>query len=196
MGQVRSAACWALLVARTSGTRFALCGSSSITHLLDGFGDAVAAGARGLHRSSARGQLPRARTTCAPDACRTKPPSATNSRRSPACEPGELVITRNTTESLDTVINGYDWKPGDEAVMATQDYNHMLAQFTSCASGGMINSSCRFRQIRKPTTRSCSVHQRDHTENAAADGVSHDQHHRPDHRCRRSPTWHMRAAWT
>jgi selenocysteine lyase/cysteine desulfurase len=45
------------------------------------------------------------------------------------CEPGELVITRNTTESLDTVINGYDWKPGDEAVMATQDYNHMLAQF-------------------------------------------------------------------
>ena len=45
------------------------------------------------------------------------------------CEPRELVITRNTTESLDTVINGYDWKPGDEAVMATQDYGHMLAQF-------------------------------------------------------------------
>ncbi len=45
------------------------------------------------------------------------------------CEPGELVITRNTTESLDTVINGYDWKAGDEAVMATQDYGHMLAQF-------------------------------------------------------------------
>jgi selenocysteine lyase/cysteine desulfurase len=45
------------------------------------------------------------------------------------CEPGELIITRNTTESLDTVMNGYDWKAGDEAVMAVHDYPHMLAQF-------------------------------------------------------------------
>ena len=28
------------------------------------------------------------------------------------CSPEELIITRNTTESLDTVIAGYDWKPG------------------------------------------------------------------------------------
>jgi len=56
------------------------------------------------------------------------------------CEPGELVITRNTTESLDTVINGYDWKPGDEAVMAAQDYNHMLAQFQLVSRRyGMVN---------------------------------------------------------
>ena len=45
------------------------------------------------------------------------------------CQPQEVIITRNTTESLDTVISGYDWKPGDEAVMAEQDYGHMLAQF-------------------------------------------------------------------
>ena len=56
------------------------------------------------------------------------------------CEAGELIITRNTTESLDTVINGYDWKPGDEAVMATQDYNHMLAQFKLVSRRyGMVN---------------------------------------------------------
>ena len=36
------------------------------------------------------------------------------------CSPEELIITRNTTESLDTVISGYDWKAGDEAVMAAQ----------------------------------------------------------------------------
>jgi selenocysteine lyase/cysteine desulfurase len=41
----------------------------------------------------------------------------------------ELIITRNTTESLDTVISGYDWKPGDEAVMAEQDYGAMLDMF-------------------------------------------------------------------
>jgi selenocysteine lyase/cysteine desulfurase len=43
--------------------------------------------------------------------------------------PEELIITRNTTESLDTVISGYDWKPGDEAVMAAQDYGAMLDMF-------------------------------------------------------------------
>jgi selenocysteine lyase/cysteine desulfurase len=43
--------------------------------------------------------------------------------------PEELIITRNTTESLDTVINGYDWDPGDEAVMAAQDYGAMLDMF-------------------------------------------------------------------
>ena len=45
------------------------------------------------------------------------------------CSPDELIITRNTTESLDTVIAGFDWKPGDEAVMAEQDYGAMLDMF-------------------------------------------------------------------
>src|SRR5205085_12392486 len=37
------------------------------------------------------------------------------------CSPAELCITRNTTESIDTVVAGIDWKRGDEAVMAEQD---------------------------------------------------------------------------
>ncbi|MDB4889136.1 MAG: aminotransferase class [Gemmatimonadetes bacterium] len=45
------------------------------------------------------------------------------------CSHEELIITRNTTESLDTVIAGIDWKPGDEAVMAEQDYGAMLDMF-------------------------------------------------------------------
>lgn len=45
------------------------------------------------------------------------------------CSPDELIITRNTTESLDTVISGFDWKPGDEAVMANQDYGSMIDMF-------------------------------------------------------------------
>ncbi len=45
------------------------------------------------------------------------------------CAPGELIITRNTTESLDTVIGGFPWKEGDEAVMAEQDYGAMLDMF-------------------------------------------------------------------
>jgi selenocysteine lyase/cysteine desulfurase len=56
------------------------------------------------------------------------------------CSPEELIITRNTTESLDTVIAGFDWKPGDEAVMAEQDYGAMLDQFDLQARRhGMLN---------------------------------------------------------
>jgi selenocysteine lyase/cysteine desulfurase len=45
------------------------------------------------------------------------------------CSPDELIVTRNTTESLDIVIAGYPWKEGDEAIMAEQDYPAMLAMF-------------------------------------------------------------------
>jgi histidinol-phosphate/aromatic aminotransferase/cobyric acid decarboxylase-like protein len=45
------------------------------------------------------------------------------------CPAEELIVTRNTTEALDTVISGFDWKPGDEAVMAEQDYGSMLDMF-------------------------------------------------------------------
>ncbi len=56
------------------------------------------------------------------------------------CGSDELIITRNTTESLDTVIAGLDWKPGDEAVMASHDYGAMLDQFTLQARRyGMVN---------------------------------------------------------
>jgi selenocysteine lyase/cysteine desulfurase len=56
------------------------------------------------------------------------------------CLPADLCITRNTTESIATVVNGHDWKPGDEAVMAEQDYGHMLAQFRLAARRyGMVN---------------------------------------------------------
>ena len=45
------------------------------------------------------------------------------------CSSDELIITRNTTESLDTIISGIDWKVGDQAVMAEQDYGSMLDMF-------------------------------------------------------------------
>jgi selenocysteine lyase/cysteine desulfurase len=45
------------------------------------------------------------------------------------CSPGELVITRNTTESLDMIIAGYPWASGDEAIIALQDYGAMLQMF-------------------------------------------------------------------
>ena len=45
------------------------------------------------------------------------------------CSYEELIVTRNTTESMDTVIAGIDWKQRDEAIMAVQDYGAMLDMF-------------------------------------------------------------------
>lgn len=56
------------------------------------------------------------------------------------CSEEELIITRNTTESLDMIIAGQDWKPGDEAVMAEQDYGAMLDMFRQVSNRyGMVN---------------------------------------------------------
>ncbi|MEZ7944946.1 MAG: aminotransferase class V-fold PLP-dependent enzyme [Flavobacteriaceae bacterium] len=43
--------------------------------------------------------------------------------------PKNLIITRNTTESLDMVIKGMNWENGDEAVYAKQDYGAMKMMF-------------------------------------------------------------------
>ncbi|MBR9853234.1 MAG: aminotransferase class V-fold PLP-dependent enzyme [Algicola sp.] len=45
------------------------------------------------------------------------------------CPEEEVVITRNTTESLDMIIGGYPWRKGDEAVFAVQDYGAMQIHF-------------------------------------------------------------------
>ena len=56
------------------------------------------------------------------------------------CATEELIITRNTTESMDTVISGTDWKTGDEAIMAEQEYGAMLDMFKQVSRRyGMVN---------------------------------------------------------
>ena len=57
------------------------------------------------------------------------------------CPPDDLIITRNTTESLDTVVSGFDWRAGDEAVMAVHDYGAMLDHFALMARRwGSVNT--------------------------------------------------------
>ena len=41
----------------------------------------------------------------------------------------EVILTRNTTESLDLIISGYPWSGGDEAIYANQDYGTMQTMF-------------------------------------------------------------------
>ena len=45
------------------------------------------------------------------------------------CSEKELIVTRNTTESLDMIIGGFPWEKGDEAIFALQDYGAMRIHF-------------------------------------------------------------------
>lgn len=57
------------------------------------------------------------------------------------CSEEEMIITRNTTESLDMIIGGQHWQPGDEAVMAIQDYGAMLDMFELVSQRyGVVNN--------------------------------------------------------
>lgn len=44
----------------------------------------------------------------------------------PGCSPDEIAINRNTTEGMDTIIFGLKLKPGDEVVLAKQDYPNVI----------------------------------------------------------------------
>jgi selenocysteine lyase/cysteine desulfurase len=47
--------------------------------------------------------------------------------------PQNVILTRNTTESLNMVIKGMSWQEGDEAVFAEQDYGAMKNMFHQVA---------------------------------------------------------------
>jgi selenocysteine lyase/cysteine desulfurase len=49
------------------------------------------------------------------------------------CDKEELIITRNTTESLNLIISGFKWQANDEAVFAEQDYGAMQDMFKQVA---------------------------------------------------------------
>jgi isopenicillin-N epimerase len=42
------------------------------------------------------------------------------------CDREEVAITRNTSDSLEALLFGFDFKPGDEVLTTTQDYPRML----------------------------------------------------------------------
>lgn len=56
------------------------------------------------------------------------------------CKKDELIITRNTTESLDLIISGFPWMKDDEAIYADQDYGSMKQMFKQISKRhGVVN---------------------------------------------------------
>ena len=55
------------------------------------------------------------------------------------CPEDELIVTRNTTESLDLIISGYPWKKNDHVIFAYQDYGSMKDMFYQVSKRYGIN---------------------------------------------------------
>ncbi len=49
------------------------------------------------------------------------------------CSADEIIVTRNTTESIDTILSGIDWKVGDEILYGKQEYPAMIAMIQQLA---------------------------------------------------------------
>jgi selenocysteine lyase/cysteine desulfurase len=57
------------------------------------------------------------------------------------CTAKNVIITRNTTESLDMIIKGFPWQKGDEAIFAKQDYGAMKNMFAQVSKRyGVVNT--------------------------------------------------------
>lgn len=50
-----------------------------------------------------------------------------------ACDPGEIALTRNASEGLQILQQGFDLKPGDEVLATDQDYPRMIDTFKQMA---------------------------------------------------------------
>jgi len=71
------------------------------------------------------------------------------------CDPEEMAITRNASESLENLISGIDLKPGDEVVYTTQNYPRMITSWEQRARReGIV---CRPIQFAVPPPSNAAV---------------------------------------
>src|SRR5438067_12850150 len=66
------------------------------------------------------------------------------------CDREEIAITRNASESLEILLDGMDFKPGDEILTTTQDYPPMLSTFRHREKRD--NLQIKFIQLPMPRT--------------------------------------------
>ena len=99
-----------------------------------------------------------------------------------SCDKKNIIITRNTTESLDLIIGGYPWEKGDEAIYAQQDYGSMKLMFDQVSKRYNIKTNV----ISIPNHPSSDeeiveLYENQITKkNQITDGLSYDQHNWPN----------------
>ena len=81
------------------------------------------------HRSARPLHLATGRRHCVHDVANARAAVGNDSHRTRGnvwCDREEIAITRNASESLEILLMGMDFKPGDEILTTTQDYPRML----------------------------------------------------------------------
>ena len=96
------------------------------------------------------------------------------------CAVENLIITRNTTESLDTVISDYPWATGDEVIYALQDYGAMKVMFEQVVERhGLKAHVVSVPNHPKSDEEIVDLYDsKNYPKNQAPNGVPYDQHHR------------------
>ena len=90
----------------------------------------------------------------------------------------QIAITRNTTESLDLVISGFQWKKGDEAIYAKQDYGSMKEMFEQISSRyGVKNKIVSVPNHPKNDEEIVSIYENQITDKTKLIMVSHDKYY-------------------
>jgi selenocysteine lyase/cysteine desulfurase len=90
------------------------------------------------------------------------------------CDKEEIIVTRNTTEAMDTIISGIDWKAGDEAIMAEQDYGAMLDMFKQQAKRyGLVNKMISIPNHPKNDEELVALYEQEITKNTRLIMLSH-----------------------
>ena len=106
------------------------------------------------------------------------------------CDAEEIAITRNASESLEILLNGFDLRAGDEILTSTQDYPRMLTTLRQRAlrEGIVLKTvdSDRPAECRRNHPR---LRAGDHSEDADHPRLSRHQHHWTDH----AGAGHLRA---
>ena len=94
------------------------------------------------------------------------------------CDPEEIAITRNASESLQIAQNGLDLKPGDEIITTEQDYGRMLTTWDQRARRDKITITRLNFPV--PTTQDDLYRALREGDHAADEGAALLPHHQPD----------------
>ncbi len=98
------------------------------------------------------------------------------------CDPEEMAITRNASESLETMIFGIDLARGDEVIVTTQNYPRMITSWEQRARrDGIVVKRDPF-PVPPPSAADVveRFRRRDHAEDPRHRGHAHHEPHRPD----------------
>ena len=99
------------------------------------------------------------------------------------CDREEIAITRNASESLEILLMGMDFKPGDEILTTTQDYPRMLTTLRQRERReGLVLKMVKIPIPPKDVSEITAAFEKGITKpNKTDPDVASGEHHRPDH---------------